>query len=106
LVAILRGFCNQDRDEWWRYCSKKTDGLPCLNIDEIKDDSQARINNYVVNFKDRFLGDVKILAIPYTLVQSGRNSKLRTNIGEHTDLVMHEIGYTDQESKTEKGRGD
>jgi len=41
---------------------------PVLNIDEIKDDSQARVNNYVVDFKDRFLGDVKIPGYPYTSV--------------------------------------
>ena len=71
---------------------------PVLNVDEIKDDPQARVNGYVVDFKDRFLGDVKIPGYPvhFSANEAGTRS-LAPTLGEHTDLVMHQMGYTDEE---------
>jgi crotonobetainyl-CoA:carnitine CoA-transferase CaiB-like acyl-CoA transferase len=52
----------------------------------------------VVDFRDRFLGDVKIPGYPvhFSANQAGTRN-FAPNLGEHTDLVMHQMGYTDQE---------
>ena len=108
LVAIFdKVFATKTRDEWAEILLKeKLMVCPVLNIDEIKDDSQARANNYVVDFKDRFLGDIKIPGYPvhFSANQAGTRSFAPT-LGEHTDLVMHQMGYTDQEIQELKKKG-
>jgi crotonobetainyl-CoA:carnitine CoA-transferase CaiB-like acyl-CoA transferase len=71
---------------------------PVQNIDEIRNDPQARVNDYVVGFKDRLLGDAEIPGYPvhFSANRAGTRSFAPT-LGEHTDLVMHQMGYTDQE---------
>ena len=108
LVAIFdKVFVSKTREEWVDILLKEELMVcPVLNINEIKDDSQARVNNYVVDFKDRFLGDVKIPGYPvhFSANQAGTRSFAPT-LGEHTDLVMHQMGYTDQEIQELKKEG-
>jgi formyl-CoA transferase len=100
LVAIFdRVFATKTRDEWVEILLKeKLMVCPVLSISEIKDDSQARVNDYIVDFRDRFLGDVKIPGYPvyFSANQAGTRGFAPT-LGEHTDLVMRQMGYTDQE---------
>jgi crotonobetainyl-CoA:carnitine CoA-transferase CaiB-like acyl-CoA transferase len=79
---------------------------PVLDIHEIKDDPQARVNHYVVDFKDRFLGEVKVPGYPvhFSANKAGTRNFAPT-LGEHTDLVMREMGYTDQEIQKLKKEG-
>ncbi len=108
LVSIFdKVFATKTRDEWVEVLLKeKLMVCPVLNIDEIKDDVQARANNYVVDFKDRFLGDGKIPGYPahFSSNHAGTRSFAPT-LGEHTDLVMHQMGYTDQEIEELKKEG-
>jgi len=107
LVAIFdKVFATKTRDEWAEILLKeKLMVCPVLNIDEIKDDSQARANNYVVDFKDRFLGDVKIPGYPVHLVPiTAGTPKLAPTLGEHTDLVMHQMATQIRNPGTEKER--
>jgi len=108
LVAIFdKVFATKTRDEWVEILLKeKLMVCSVLNINEIKDDPQARVNDYVVDFKDRLLGDVKIPGYPvhFSANRAGTRSFAPT-LGEHTDLVMHQIGYTDQEIQELKKEG-
>ncbi len=100
LVAIFdRVFAAKTRDEWVEILlEEKLMVCPILNTHEIEDDPQARVNGYMVDFKDRFLGDIKIPGYPvhFSANRAGTRSFAPT-LGEHTDLVMRQMGYTDQE---------
>jgi crotonobetainyl-CoA:carnitine CoA-transferase CaiB-like acyl-CoA transferase len=108
LVAIFdKVFATKTRDEWVETLLKeKLMVCPVLNINEIQDDPQARVNGYMVDFKDRLLGDVTIPGYPvhFGANRAGTRSFAPT-LGEHTDLVMHQIGYTDQEIQELKEEG-
>ncbi|OGP94268.1 MAG: protein CaiB [Deltaproteobacteria bacterium RBG_16_47_11] len=100
LVAIFdKVFATKTRDEWMEILLKeKLMFTHVQEIDEIRTDPQAMANDYVVDFKDRLLGDVRIPGYPvhFSANRAGTRSFAPT-LGEHTDLVMHQMGYTDQE---------
>ncbi len=79
---------------------------PVLNVDEVQSDPQALVNHYEVDFKDRVLGEVKIPGYPvhFSANRAGTRS-FAPGLGEHTDLVMQEMGYTDQEIQKFKKEG-
>ena len=108
LVAIFdKVFATKTRDEWMEILLKeKLMVCPILNINEIRDDPQARVNDYVVGFKDRLLGDTKIPGYPvhFSANRAGTRSFAPT-LGEHTDQVMRQMGYTDQEIQELKKEG-
>jgi len=109
LVAIFdRVFASKARDEWVEILLKeKLMVCPVLNINEIKDDSQARVNNYVVDFEDRFLGDVKIPGYPVHF--SANQAALETSPriwGTHRPGDARDRLYRSGNPGTEKGRGD
>ena len=108
LVAIFdKVFATKTRDEWMETLLKeKLMVCPILSINEIRDDPQARVNDYVVGFKDRLLGDAKIPGYPvhFSANRAGTRSFAPT-LGEHTDLVMHQMGYTDREIQELKKEG-
>ena len=108
LVAIFdRVFAMRTRDEWVEtLLEEKLMVCPVLGIDEIREDPQARANDYVVEFKDRFLGDLKIPGYPvhFSASRAGTRSFAPT-LGEHTDPVMRQMGYTDQEIEELKKNG-
>lgn len=108
LVAIFdKVFATKTRDEWMEILLKeKLMFCHILNIDEIRTDPQAMVNDYVVDFKDRLLGEVKIPGYPvhFSANRVGTRSFAPT-LGEHTDLVMQQMGYTDQEIEDLKKEG-
>ncbi len=108
LVAIFdKVFATKTRDEWVEILLKeKLMVSPVLTIDEIQKDPQAWVNDYVVDFEDRLLGTVKVPGYPvhFSANQAGTRSFAPT-LGEHTNLVMHQIGYTDQEIEELKKEG-
>jgi crotonobetainyl-CoA:carnitine CoA-transferase CaiB-like acyl-CoA transferase len=108
LVAIFdKVFATKTRDEWMEILLKeKLMVCPVQNINEIRDDPQARINGYVVDFEDRLLGNTKIPGYPihFSANRAGTRSFAPT-LGEHTDLVMHQMGYSDQEIQELKKEG-
>jgi len=100
LIAIFdEVFLTKTRDEWMAIFLEK--GLmfcSVQHISEVAGDTQALINRYVVDFEDPHFGRVKFPGYPvhFSAAQAGTQS-LGPEMGEHTDLVMRELGYTDQE---------
>jgi crotonobetainyl-CoA:carnitine CoA-transferase CaiB-like acyl-CoA transferase len=70
------------------------------DITEIQDDPQALINRYIVDFEDPRFGKVKVPGYPFhfSANRAGIRS-LAPAIGEHTDFIMQQAGYTEQEIK-------
>jgi crotonobetainyl-CoA:carnitine CoA-transferase CaiB-like acyl-CoA transferase len=108
LVTIFdKVFANKTREEWMEIMLKeKLMFCPIQTTEEIRTDPQAIANDYMVDFRDRLLGDVKVPGYPvhFSANRAGTRSFAPT-LGEHTDLVMHQMGYTDQDIEELKKEG-
>ena len=108
LVAIFdKVFATKTQERWMEVLlEEKLMVCPILNINEIRADPQALVNNYVVNFKDRLLGEAKIPGYPvHFSANRAETRSFAPTLGEHTDLVMHQMGYTDEEIQELKREG-
>ena len=108
LVAIFdEVFLTETRDEWMeKLAERKLMYSPVQTIEEVVSDPQALINDYIVNFEHPYIGQVKIPGYPAHF--SANQAGIRTPApgpGEHTDIIMQDLGYTDQEIESLKKEG-
>jgi crotonobetainyl-CoA:carnitine CoA-transferase CaiB-like acyl-CoA transferase len=100
-------FATKTCDEWMEiflekglmFCSVQT-------VQEVHTDPQALANNYIVDFDDPSLGRVKLPGYPvhFSACRAGTR-KLAPRLGEHTDVIMQELGYRDGEIQRLKKEG-
>ncbi len=100
-------FATRNRDEWMDIFRAK--GLmfcPVQEIQEVFTDSQAIENEYVIDFYHPALGKVKIPGYPvhFSSTRAGTLSAAPA-LGEHTDIIMRQIGFTDEEIRELKNEG-
>jgi len=97
-------FSRKTRDAWMDIFQDK--GLmfsPVLNIQEVENDPQALVNNYVVPFDHPILGKINIPGYPVHFSESSVGTRLPAPaIGEHTDEILKDIGYSSDDIKTMK----
>lgn len=99
-IAIFdKVFAAKTRDEWMEILSSH--GLMFGSIQmptEVLHDPQALENNYIVDFDHPDFGTVKIPGYPIHFSQGsvGTRSAAPT-LGQHTDEVLQEMGYTTKE---------
>ncbi|MDY7037679.1 MAG: CoA transferase [Thermodesulfobacteriota bacterium] len=102
LISIFdKVFASRTRDEWMEiFLSHNLMFSPVQRINEVLEDPQALINDYVVDFEHPVLGKVKIPGYPvhFSAARAGTQS-LGPGIGEHTDQIMHWMNYADQDIK-------
>ncbi|MCP4575095.1 MAG: CoA transferase [Deltaproteobacteria bacterium] len=92
-------FATRSRDEWMAIFLER--GLMFCSIQhagEVKNDPQARANDYVMDFEDPSLGNIQIPGYPihFSACTAGTR-KLAPKLGEHTRTVLLENGYTQLE---------
>ena len=108
LVAFFdKVFATKARDEWMDiFLAHGLMFSPVQQIHEVLRDPQALINDYVVDFEHPAFGKVKIPGYPvhFSANRAGTRSVAPT-LGEHTDLIMRQMGYTDQEIQKLKKEG-
>jgi len=108
LISIFDDvFTSKTRDEWLDLLLKN--GLmfsPIQSIEEVLDDPQALANNYVVDFNHPDYGKVKIPGYPvhFSSFQAGTKC-IAPKLGEHTDAVLLEMGYSDDIVQALKDEG-
>ena len=100
-------FSTKTRDEWIEILEAK--GLmfcPVQGSREVFKDPQALINNYLVDFEHPTYGTLKIPGYPvhFSAARAGTQTKAPA-LGEHTDLIMRRIGYSEAEIHTLKAEG-
>ena len=79
---------------------------PVQQIEDVLTDPQALSNGYVVDFDHRSLGKVKIPGYPVQFSDSHAGTRASAPaLGEHTDSIMKEMGYSDQEIITLRKTG-
>ncbi len=92
-------FASKPRDEWMEiFLSHGLLACSVQKIQEVPDDPQALANNYVVPFDHPLQGHIKIPGYPihFSVCVAGTSSAA-PQLGEHTDLILQELGYTDRE---------
>jgi crotonobetainyl-CoA:carnitine CoA-transferase CaiB-like acyl-CoA transferase len=95
LLPILRErFRERTTDEWWRIL--RAAGVwagPVNRVQDLASDPNVLANEYLVTFPDGFVGP----PAPYE-VDGWRGARgLAAEYGEHTDEVLQELGYEDEE---------
>jgi len=92
-------FISKTRDEWMDIFLVR--GLMFCSIQhasEVKNDPQARANDYVKDFVHPTLGKIQIPGYPvhFSACKAGTRT-LAPGLGEHTKIVLSENGYTETE---------
>ena len=94
-------FLSKTRDEWMEIFLVR--GLMFCSIQhasEVKNDPQARANDYVVDFEHPSLGKIQIPGYPVHFSACKAETRtLAPGLGEHTKMVLSENGYTESEIK-------
>ena len=100
-------FATGSRDSWVARLQER--GLmfcPVQHISEVPGDPQAVENGYIVPFDHPVLGAVPIPGYPvHFSAQSAGTTCAAPQIGEHTDEILHEIGYKAEEIASLRGNG-
>jgi len=100
-------FARKTRDEWMEiFLTEKMMFCPVKHIREIRGDIQAKANGYVVPFEHRMLGNIDIPGYPVHFSQCHAGTQRPAPaIGEHTDKILQELGYSEKEICTLKNEG-
>jgi len=100
-------FVSKPRDEWMEiFLSHGLLACSVQKIQEVPDDPQALANNYVVPFDHPLQGQIKIPGYPihFSACAAGTRSAA-PQLGEHTDLILQELGYSDGDIEKLKKEG-
>ena len=100
LVLIFdEAFASRTRDEWM----KILDAHGCIftpiqSISEVVEDPQLLANKYVIDINHPTYGQTKTMGFPWDLSETPASWRRRApKLGEHTEEVLLEIGYSQEE---------
>jgi len=100
-------FLRKTRDEWMEifqplglmFCS-------VLHIQEVANDPQAIVNDYVVPFNHPSMGNINIPGYPIHFSENSAGTRSSApSIGEHTDEILQGIGYSPEEIEDLRKKG-
>jgi crotonobetainyl-CoA:carnitine CoA-transferase CaiB-like acyl-CoA transferase len=98
-AEVERIFLERTRDEWQEFATHNDCCLePVLDLDEALDSELVRAREMVVELDQPGAGPVKQLGVPVKLSRTpGAADEPGPALGEHTDEVLNEVGYSDEE---------
>lgn len=97
--AIKEAFLTKTRDEWFRIMKEAdTCVSPVLEIDEVIDNPQFLSRHMFPQFDHPTEGKVRQLGAPIKLSETpAQFSSFAPVTGQHTEEIMHGLGYTDRQ---------
>lgn len=94
-----RAFRKKTKGEWqrlFREAGMRCD--PCLDYEELFNHPQVEANEMVVNLNHPVRGMIKMLGVPVKFKKTpGRPQLPPPLLGEHSEEILREIGYTDEQ---------
>ncbi len=93
--VIERRIGEQPREHWAAiFDANDFPWAPAADSVEIANDPQAAANGYVRTMQHRTAGEFKIFGLPFQLEQApAKTFSSAPELGEHTELVLEELGY-------------
>ncbi|MEE8442938.1 MAG: CoA transferase, partial [Dehalococcoidia bacterium] len=108
MAELLAGiFETRPRGEWLRLLEEAD--IPCSVIaegEEVFNDPQLRANQYIIDYPHPQVGMVTMMGSPYSFDGEPYTVKLPApTLGQHTDEVLREIGFTETQIRELKDEG-
>lgn len=99
VIAMLQGiFATKTRDEWLELL--RAGDVPCApaqSIEEYLDDPQVLANDMVATVEEPHLGKVRQMGVPVRLsLTPGQVKGPSPLLGQHTEEVLADLGYSVQ----------
>ncbi len=96
---FARTFKTRTRDEWWDILTRADICVGrMLTLDELENDPQIRARNMIVEVETASGETVKQVGISVKLSETpGSVRSLAPTLGQHTDAILADLGYTPQE---------
>ena len=93
--VIEQRIAEEPRDHWASlFDANDFPWAPAADSVEIANDPQAAANGYVRTMEHKTAGDFKVLGVPFQLDHAPTdNYSSAPELGEHTELVLEELGY-------------
>ncbi len=109
LIHILDDvFATRPLAEWLEILKKGGDFVygPIQTVSEAIEDPQILANKYITDFDHPVFGPVKIVGIPYKFSKTAATvTRAAPELGEHTEEVLLEMGYTWEDIAEMKDKG-
>jgi crotonobetainyl-CoA:carnitine CoA-transferase CaiB-like acyl-CoA transferase len=99
VVLFDEAFASKTRDEWMKILDEHgCIFTPIQSIPEVVEDPQLLANNYVIDINHPTYGQTKTMGFPWDLSDTPASWRRRApKLGEHTEEVLLEIGYSLEE---------
>ncbi len=99
VVLFDEAFASKTRDEWMKILDEHgCIFTPIQSIPEVVEDPQLLANNYVIDINHPTYGQTKTMGFPWDLSDTPASWRRRApKLGEHTEEVLLEIGYSQEE---------
>jgi alpha-methylacyl-CoA racemase len=96
---FARTFKTRTRDEWWELLTRADICVGrMLTLDELENDPQIRARNMIVEVETPSGETVKQVGISVKLSETpGSIRSLAPTLGQHTDAILADLGYTPQD---------
>ncbi len=108
LVEIMdRKFAGKTRDEWFEILGEAgCIFTPVQTPTEVTRDPQALANDYFISVDHPDWGDIKMTGFPWDFSETPAAWRRKApGFGEHSDEILKEAGYTDEEIATLRESG-
>ncbi len=109
LIHILDGiFAARPLAEWLQLLEQEGDLIygPIQTVSEAVEDPQILANNYITDFDHPIFGPIKVVGIPYRFSKTPAGlTKAAPELGEHTEEILLETGYTGEEIAELRDKG-
>ncbi len=100
-------FAEKTSSEWMEiFLENQFMFCPIQRIEDVQNDPQAQVNGYIKPFNYKGIGKINIPGFPIHFSKNSAGFKSEApQTGEHTEIVMEEVGYSPEEIISFKEEG-
>lgn len=97
LISLVESILMQDKAINWleKFAEANVPSAPILNLEEVVQHPQVLAREMITHIKHSISGDVKIVGTPFYINGEKPEAKAPPLLGEHTQEILKNLGYTD-----------